>query len=99
MEKRKVMLYLKDDDSRRLSSLAKQAGKSMNALVISLLWQADLPKRKAGEVTEYRCNRCGRLTFVDEVEALEPEVCPYPACDGLLVFTGRCLTLVTGRVE
>ncbi|NPV54737.1 MAG: hypothetical protein HPY71_14680 [Firmicutes bacterium] len=97
--KKRVMLYLNDDDFRRLSSLAKKAGTSMNALVVSLLWQADMPKRKAGEALEYVCRRCGRKILADVADVMPPDECPYPACGGVLAPTGRGLTLIVGRIE
>ena len=99
MEKRRGMLYLTDDDYRRLASLSKRDGRSMNATMASLLWQADLPKRRAGEVIEFTCKRCGRHVWVDIAEALSPDTCPYPACGGALTSTGRWYSLIVGPVE
>lgn len=97
--KRRVMLYLDDDGYNRLVSTAKKAGLSRNAYINALLWQADFPKRKQGEVAEYECKRCGRRVWMSVGEAVEPDTCPYPDCGGVLVSAGRWLTLVLGRVE
>jgi len=78
--------------------MAKKAGTSMNALVVSLLWQADMPKRKAGEALECVCKRCRRRILADVADVMPPDECPYPACGGALAPTGWGLTVKTGEI-
>ncbi|AEG15145.1 hypothetical protein Desku_1564 [Desulfofundulus kuznetsovii DSM 6115] len=98
MRDRKVMLYLEEFEYRRLKELAGREGKSMNAFVVGLIRNFDMPKRKAAECSEYRCRECGRAIWVDVWQtAAPPTRCPW--CGGKLADCGRWGTVVLGRVE
>lgn len=57
-----------------------------------------MPRRKAGEVLEYVCKRCGRRILADVADVMPPDECPYPACGGVLAPTGRGLTVKRAKL-
>lgn len=97
--KKKVMLYLEENEYKRLAEAAKQAGKSMNKLVTGLIWNHDAPTRAAGEVEEYTCKECGKATWLESWVASSPGRCSYSGCGGQLAARGRWGTVILGRVE
>lgn len=99
LKNKKVMLYLDEQEYKRLAESAKQAGKSMNKFVTGLIWGYDAQKRTADEVIEYRCNRCEKTLWVESWVATPPDKCPFSGCSGHMDARGRWGTVVLGRLE